>query len=78
MTDEEWEEANQKGYNEGLARGFNDGVLHAAQVAIDISGEHFKNGNDELARIMRDHYSRIKAEVRELPTVDEDRQTHGE
>ena len=73
MTDEEWQEANQKGYDEGLALGFNDGINHAAQMTIDLSGEHFKNGNDKLAQIMRDHYSRIKMELREIVT-DEDKQ----
>lgn len=62
---DELEQAEQKGYDIGLTRGFNDGIRHAAGVTIDISGEHFKNGNDKLAQIMRDHYSRLQMELRE-------------
>lgn len=62
---DELEQANQDGYDVGLARGFNDGIKHAAQTTLDISGEHFKNGNDRLAEVMRDHYSRINMEIRD-------------
>lgn len=62
---DELEQANQDGYDEGRAVGFNDGIKHAAQVAIELAGEHFKNGNDKLAEIMRDHYSRVRMELRE-------------
>ena len=68
---DELEIANQEGYNAGLARGFNDGIQAAAMVMLNISGEHFKNGNDDLAGICRDHSDRLRMELKEAPVQTE-------
>ena len=55
--------AEQEGYDKGRKVGFNEGIKHAAMVAMNLAGEHFKNGNDDLAATMRDHYSRVRIEI---------------
>jgi hypothetical protein len=62
--------AEQEGYDKGRAVGFNDGINHAAQVLLNRSGEHFKNGDDDRARVCRDLSSLLKNETRQLQKGD--------
>ena len=53
MSEEELEDANQKGYEEGLVRGHRDGMQVAAVMVRDRASELFLAEREDEAKALR-------------------------